>query len=130
MSRTEYAIKCPKCSNRAIAVMRPSGIKGTYREPTVRLSVLRIVCKACGFAQDATPSREDEYELWYVTEFRGHRLWAINRKHLSFLISWFSDDLKKAELSIGDRAMVEAFPKWMIKNKTSVLSCLKKMWEK
>jgi len=129
MSGSEYSIKCPKCSSKAVALMKRVGIKGTYREPTVKLGVRRIVCKVCGFAQDAPSAQESEYELWYATEFRGHRVWAVNGKHLSFLISWFSDDVKKAELSIGDRAMVEVFPKWMIKSKPGVLTCLKRMAE-
>ena len=129
MGATEYVIKCPKCSSRAVALMKPVGIKGTYREPTVKLGVRRIACKVCGFAQDAQSVQESGYELWYTTDFRGHRLWAVNRKHLSFLISWFSDDLKKAELRAGDRAMVEVFPKWMIKNKSGGLTCLKRMSE-
>lgn len=109
--------------------MKRVGIKGTYREPTVKLGVRRVVCKVCGFAQDAPSARESEYELWYATEFSGHRLWAVNREHLSFLISWFSGDEKSAELNVGDKSMVEVLPKWMLKNKQAVLNCLKRMAE-
>jgi hypothetical protein len=95
----------------------------------IKLGAARIVCKTCGFNDEVPPEKSDSYELWYATAYKGHRLWARNRKHLTFLISWFSGEMSKADLDIGDRAMVEAFPKWMIlaKNRAGLLKSLQRM---
>jgi len=129
MDTKEYAIKCPKCSARAVAVMHAIGIKGTYREATVRMGVHRLVCGSCGFAKDVAAGDSGRYELWYATEFKGHRLWAVNREQLAFLIAWLSGTIREADLSLDERAMVESLPKWMVlgKNRPGVLQCLQKM---
>jgi hypothetical protein len=114
MSATKYSVKCPKCSGQAVAQMSCVGSKGTYRELLGKLGGKRIVCDACGFSQETPPDKCDDYELWYATDFRGKRLWAVNRKHLSFLISWLSGEIEKSDLSRADRALVETLPKWMI----------------
>jgi len=124
-----FSIKCPKCSAQATAKMRSVGRTSTYREVMIKLGVGRIVCRACGLAREVPLERANAYELWYATTFKGHRLWANNRRHLAFLISWFSSEISKADLGIGDRRMVEAFPKWMVlgKNRGGILRCLKRM---
>src|SRR5262245_45586848 len=124
MSRTRCTVKCPKCSGKAVAVMKPVGVKGTYREPLNKMGAARILCEACGLCKVVSSEESLVYELWYVTQFKRHRLWALNHNHLLFLISWFSGKLKKSDLNIGDRAQVEAFPKWMVKDKAGVLACL------
>jgi len=124
-----YSVKCPKCSAKATAQMHPMGIRGTYREALTKLGARRIVCEACGFCREVPPGKSESYELWYATYFKGRRLWARNSRHLAFLISWLSGNRSKAGLSIGNRAMVEAFPKWMIlaKNRAGILKCLSEM---
>ncbi len=79
-----------------------------------KLGASRITCGACGFCREISAEEGNSYELWYTTEFRGHRLWAFNREHLAFLIAWFSGAIKKADLGAGGRGMVETLPKWMI----------------
>src|SRR5688500_3951576 len=98
MNSVAYSIKCPKCSAQATARMHPVGRSGTYREPMIRLGVRRIVCGVCGFSEEVPPERCDAYELWYAMTFKRQRLWARNRRHLTFLISWFSGEMSKAEL--------------------------------
>ena len=90
MSGVTYSIKCPSCSAEAVAHMRALGTTGTYREPRVKLGVGRITCGACGFNREVPAEEAGAYELWYATEFKGHRLWACNREHLAFLTAWFS----------------------------------------
>ena len=123
MNNSVYSIKCPKCTAKAVARMHPCGNSGSYREGVIKFGVRRIVCGACGFSKDVPPAESDDYELWYATEFKGHRLWARNRSHLSFLTLWISGNRSKATV---DRSAVEAFPKWMIlaKNRAGVLKCL------
>lgn len=109
--------------------MRAVGTTGTYRQPIIKLGAGRIVCGSCGFSREVSPEDSDAYELWYTTNFKRHRLWARNRRHLAFLISWFSGEISKAGLDVGDRSRVETFPKWMIlaKNRADILRCLHRM---
>ena len=125
----DYAIKCPECAAKATAKMRESGIKGTYREVTVRTEVHRIVCHACGLLMEVPEGKAENYELWYAKTFRGHRVWAVNQEHLEFLIAWLSGTVAESDLTIADRAMVECLPKWMVaaKNRPGVLKCLRQM---
>lgn len=129
MNSITYSVKCPKCSAEAAARMRPTGERGGFREPTVKLGAGRILCGSCGFCQEVPPEESGNYELWYATTFKGYRLWACNRRHLAFLISWFSGELSKADLGIGDRDMVESFPRWMIsaKNRAGLLRSLNRL---
>jgi hypothetical protein len=103
--------------------------RGGSREPTLELGVGRILCGACGLCREVPAKESGDYELWYVTTFRGHRLWARNRRHLAFLISWFAGEILKTDLSIGDRDIVESFPKWMIsaKNRAGLLRSLNRL---
>jgi hypothetical protein len=109
--------------------MRAVGRTGTYREPMIKLGAGRITCGACGFSREVPLEESGLYELWYAANFKGHRLWARNRKHLTFLISRFSGEINKADLGIGNRAMVEAFPKWMIlaKHRAGLLKSLNRL---
>ena len=129
MSNPICSIKCPKCSAKAVAQMHPAGRTGTYRELFIKMGARRIVCEACGFCRDVPADESDDYELWYAADFKGQRLWARNRRHLTFLISWVSGNRSKAALGIADRALVEAFPKWMIlaKNRAGILKCLNEL---
>ena len=89
MSELVYSIKCPKCSAKAVAHMHPTGKTGSYREVFIKMGVKRVVCEACGLFREVPPDESDDYELWYATDFRGHRLWARNRSHLG--LSHFLD---------------------------------------
>jgi hypothetical protein len=136
---TEYAVKCPSCSTKAAAIMEPAGVKGTYREPTLKNNLRRLLCKNCGLSKEFTGAGTEVYELWYATSFRGHRLWAVNRRHLSLLISWLSGRLRKGDVRFansidahfGERVIVESLPKWMVlaKNRAQILKALRKMLE-
>lgn len=114
------------------------GTKGAYREPTSRMGVHSLLCESCGLSRDCATDEAEAYELWYATDFRGHRLWAHNREHLSLLISLFSGELRKEDVrfasSIDDRffnarVIVESLPKWMVqaRNRAGVLKCLREL---
>jgi hypothetical protein len=129
LSDTIYIIKCPKCSARAVAHMQPSGKRGSYREVFIKMGARRIVCEACGFFKEVPLQESDDYELWYAANFKGHRLWARNRRHLAFLTSWISGNRSRAA---ADRSAVEDFPKWIIlaKNRAGILKCLSELSNK
>jgi len=119
--------------------MKPLGITGTYREPISKMGVCRIICEDCGLSKKVPAQDAEDFELWYATNFRGNRIWAVNRKHLSLLIAFFSGKIRKADFRtagfgdyhFGTRVMVESFPKWMVlaKNRAGILKCLTKMSE-
>jgi hypothetical protein len=137
MNSIEYVIKCPRCSRKAVAIMKAAGIKGTYREPTCKMGMRRLLCQSCGLSKHVPFADADAYELWYATDFRGHRLWAVNLEHLSFLISWLAGEIRKADVRFAghahprfdDRVMVESLPKWMVlaKNRTAILKRLREL---
>ena len=137
MNSVKYTVKCPQCAAEAVAVMRPIRIKGTYREPVLKMGVHRLLCESCGLSKEVNGGDTEVYELWYATSFRGHRLWACNRQHLSMLISWLAGDLRKqdvrfasfADRHFGMRVIAESLPKWMVlaKNRAGVLKSLRKM---
>lgn len=111
--RDEYAVRCPKCRREAVASMFPVGIKGTYQEPFVKLGAARITCTSCGFARDTRPGEESRYELLYTTRFDAHKLWATNRRHLDFLISWLGGEVEDRPDDVATRAYLSALPKWL-----------------
>jgi hypothetical protein len=127
-----YSVKCPKCSAHAIGHMRPAGIKGTYREAFIKLGIARLTCAACAWSEDVPPERADAYELWFATEFKGNRLWAVNRQHLEFLIDWLSGERPRVAKRWSNHTDVETLPKWMIlaKNRPGVLKALSKLRDK
>ena len=137
MNSIEYIIKCPQCSCKAVAIMKAVAIKGTYREPTYKMGVRRLICQSCGLSKEVTAADSDVYELWYRTGYRGHSLWAVNLEHLSFLISWLSGEIRKSDVRLAghthprfdDRIIAESLPKWMVlaKNRPGVLKCLRKL---
>ena len=129
MNSPVYSIKCPGCASKAAAYMYPNGNTGSYREVFIKMGVRRIACVACGFLRVVPPEESGAYELWYAADFKGHRLWARNRSHLAFLISWISGNRSRA---VADRSAVEAFPKWMIlaKNRAAILKCLNELRSK
>ena len=123
---TEYAVRCPKCRAQAVASMVRVGTKGTYREVLVKLGAARITCRHCGFSREGGVDHQDDYELWYVTGFRGHRLWATNREQLDALIEW----LNRGETPRGiEGACLEALPKWLRagKNRLALLERLRRL---
>jgi hypothetical protein len=140
MNSIEFVVKCPQCHAKAVAFMKSIGKRGTYREPTHRMGVRRLLCGSCGLAKEVGAENAENYELWYTASFRGHRLWAVNLHHLALLISWLSGDLRKTDVRFaasiadphfGTRVMAESLPKWMVlaKNRSGVLRCLRKMYE-
>lgn len=122
-----YAVKCPRCSKKAEAQMTAVGIKGTYREPTAKLKATKITCGECGHVTDSSDAPTGEYELWFSSTLRGHRLWAVNESQRKWLIQWLSGNLDNSRLSLTDRSYVEALPKWVLMHRQDAVECLQKM---
>lgn len=125
----EYAVQCPRCRGQAVAWMVHTGKRGTYREVFLKAGALRITCNRCGFHREVPPEQADDHELWYVTVFEGHRLWATNRRHLDFLIAWLESGARVRNQTEGDQAYLEALPKWLrlVKNREAILERLQRL---
>lgn len=107
--------------------MTAVGMKGTYREPTAKLAASRITCGECGHVTDSSEEPTGEYELWFSSTLRGHRIWAVNESQLEWLIRWLSGDMDKSPLSLADRSYVETLPKWVLMHRQDAVDCLRKM---
>ncbi len=106
------------------------GITGTYREPMHNYIAERIECQKCGLIRNKSKNEGLDYELWYKTDFKGYSLWAVNEKHLNFLIEWLKGKMNKCELNHFERAYAETLPKWVITNKIKAADKLMKLREK
>lgn len=120
--------------------MKPIGIKGSHREVTSKMGISRLICEECGLSRNVPAKETEDFEFWYAANFRGNRIWAVNKEHLSLLIDLFSGKIRKTAFRrassvehshFGTRVMVESFPKWMVlaKNRHGILKCLTKMSE-
>ena len=109
--------------------MRPDGIKGTYREPVLNMVPEKLICTSCGYASKPNSAKINEYEFWYKASFQNNAIWAHNREHLCFLVSWLSGDFAEKELNASEKAYVESLPKWMInkKNRSEIVHRFKRM---
>jgi len=104
---TTYAVKCPRCSKKAVAQMTAVGMNGTYREPAAKLAASRITCGECGHVTDSSHAPTDNYELWFSSTLRGRRLWAVNESQLEWLIQWLSGDMDKSRISLATAVMLK-----------------------
>lgn len=120
-----YAVKCPKCNEKADSIMQEYGTCGTYREAFVNYVPRRIICTNCGFTKEYAAEQQYKIEYWYKTDFREHTLWAENLACLNHLIEYLSKNIhNKAVMNSIDRAVFEVLPKWMITNRKKVLEKL------
>lgn len=115
-----YDVKCPTCGSRASALMVGRGVRGTYRELLERMVAKSMSCLSCGSAWSEDGPAGLEIELWFKYSVDGHLVWANNETHLELLINWLSGALDRHELDPGDRAVVEALPKWRISGGTRI----------
>ena len=127
-NETIYKVKCPQCKKKAVAVMGGPGVlSGTYKEVSYRLKAKLIQCDNCGFIKQLSDANWNDYKLWYKTKLKGHSLWAVNDRHLDFMIAWFSQKILKPYSDLCESSEVEVYPKWMITNKDKTLKKLIKL---
>lgn len=107
---------CPRCAQQA--TVRRS------EEPGAGSS--RLTCSRCGLFEEERDQRRagaggtypadlrTRMELWLVGEFRGHRVWAYNERHLEQMRRFVAASLR--ERGDGRRcgmSMIETLPGWM-----------------
>jgi hypothetical protein len=105
----EYAVRCPQCREQAVARMVRHGTQGSYREVYVHFAAELIACTKCGYVRDVRPGVTEDYELWYATEFDGHRVWARDLADLERLIAWISGGCQKSR----PPSSRDEYPRWI-----------------
>lgn len=105
-------VQCPHCSTIQIAAVKPIGM--------VNCDIL------------------DGLSFYFQTQFRGHTIWAINRAHLNYLITYIEADVREKCLYPNgsnqwyrSSGQEKYLPKWMktAKNRKGILNVLHKMQE-
>ncbi|GGG10771.1 hypothetical protein GCM10010912_63960 [Paenibacillus albidus] len=68
-------------------------------------------------------------ELYYLDYFRGKPVWAVNRKHLNYLIAYLSASIRQKPTGVYKRAASYRLPQYMkdAKNRSAVVKLLRKM---
>lgn len=72
-------------------------------------------------------------ELWFLACFANHVVWAINREHLSYLITYLSADVREKPRGIVVmKTQVDHLPTFMktAKNRDAIVKLLKNMQKK
>lgn len=120
-------------------------------EETGNFSVFRVACPYCGHeapgrVQQVLWGRYTDYgdiqdgrepwfglELWFLSSFRGRPVWALNREHLAWLISFLSAGLReRPPVGYLGRMRSDYLPAYMktAKNRAGIVRCLRRMQEK
>ena len=99
-------------------------------EERQHFSVLHVACPYCGtimsgevhktaeafsYIADIQDGREPYFglELWFLTSFQGKPVWAHNREHLAYLISYLSADLREKPLGRAKKTQADHLPTFM-----------------
>ncbi|SYX85061.1 hypothetical protein [Paenibacillus alvei] len=70
-----------------------------------------------------------QLELYYLDYFRGKPVWAANREHLNYLISYISAELREKPAAVIKRTASHSLPKYMkeAKNREAIVKLLHKL---
>jgi hypothetical protein len=127
----ELLVVCPRCQKRASLHANPSSEMES--EPRHH----RLACTHCGFVRDklsihpydiGAEIRGLGVDLWLVHACCGEQLWAMNEKHLDFLIDWIGRSQRprqKNERGYANRSLESRLPQWMLeaRHRQEVLDC-------
>lgn len=71
-------------------------------------------------------------ELYFLDEFRGKRIWAVNREHLNYLIAYVSADLREKPGNMPLKTASHSIPAYIkdAKNRDMVVRTLSKLQHK
>lgn len=121
-----------------------------YESSRQQFSMLNVSCPHCGFIMPGKVRKTSPcilikgikggrepffgFELWFLAEYRGKLIWALNREHLTYLIDYLSADLR--EKPSGDnaamRTQADMLPTFFktAKNREGIIKCLEKLHKK
>ena len=107
----------------------------TYSAYNALTSGIQVKCPKCHGAGVVTADDDNAYfrylELWFLTSFQGKPVWALNREHLAYLISYLSADLREKPMGRAKKTQADHLPTFMktAKNRERIVKLLKKMQE-
>ena len=107
----------------------------TYSAYNALTSGIQVKCPKCHSAGVVTADDDNAYfrylELWFLTSFQGKPVWALNREHLAYLISYLSADLREKPMGRAKKTQADHLPTFMktAKNRERIVKLLKKMQE-
>lgn len=106
---------CGKCA-------RITRIETINTVPTRRQA--QASCSHCGRIWEL-PYSYSSLPLWLSTDYRGHRLWALNEPHLKWLEAFVGADVREDKFG-GSSALHSILPRWMTasKNRKDVMKSL------
>jgi hypothetical protein len=118
-------------------------------ETKQHFSVLNVACPHCGtqmqgkvhktaeafsYTAEIQDGKEPYFglELWFLTFFQGKPVWALNRKHLGYLIQYLSADLRLKPFNITGMSQSDHLPTFMktAKNRERIVKLLEQMQKK
>lgn len=131
MALNDIDVVCPRCAGHAIVT--------TTAESSGWSAPRRLTCPSCAYTDAWPDARQrstvwggavDPYfrrPLWLRTRWRGHTVWAFNRRHLTVLESFVEASIRQR--SGGPDTMVARLPRWMksAKNRTALLGALRRL---
>lgn len=89
--------------------------------------VAKASCSHCGKIWEL-PYAYDSLPLFLTTDYRGHRIWALNEPHLGWLEAFIGADVREDKIG-GSSALHAILPRWMTasKNRKDVLKALARL---
>lgn len=110
-------------------------------------NMLHVACPSCGCMMSGEVHKTAEafyycdeiknacepffgFELWFLTSFGNKPVWALNREHLTYLISYLSADLREKPAGCNSmKTQADHLPTFTktAKNRDGIVKCLKNM---
>ncbi len=134
----EFLVVCPKCTSKAKVVPSVPWISGNLHKVERKL-----VCSNCGYFDQKQPENgimmhadKDWFfhqPLFYTIETSQGILYAYNDKHLDFLESFISAQLRSREVrdegGWSNKSQISRLPKWvkLAKNRDLIINEIKKV---
>jgi DNA-directed RNA polymerase subunit RPC12/RpoP len=114
----DIAVVCPRCHSRALVTTRPVERRAVMSWPR------RFVCPACVHTEAWSPTGRRAHwavaadpffrlPLWLQADVRGHRLWAFNTTHLTFLEHYVAATLRERPLGFSGMTLIAKLPAWL-----------------
>lgn len=100
---------------------------------TIMLGEVHKTAEAFSYAAEIKDGKEPWFglELWFFAYFQGKAVWALNRKHLAYLIDYLSADLREKPFNFPRKTQADHFPTFIktAKNRERIVKLLKKLQE-
>ena len=121
--KSELNVKCPKCGGFGIVTAKDgfACLKctncGSVEKKVCMTYQYEVSKKAydlpCYQAIENACEPFFGCELWFLTYFKSHPVWAVNRDHLNYLIRYLSADLREKPVGYPFKKQADHLPSFM-----------------